>query len=156
MSLDLQQELIAAASSTFEQFGFVFADLELSEEQEAATIDTVARVEFHGPVSGVVELRLAGDILAEIAGNMVGNFDDLGPELLKDAAGELANVVCGNVLPSIGGTEAVFDLRAPEVSLGSEIEVTNTYSSFAQIGLEAGRAEIALTIDENSEIGTEA
>lgn len=150
MSSDLQQALIAAASSTFEQLGFVFADLELSDEQRAAPVEAVAKVSFRGPMSGIVELRLAGGILQEIACNMLGNFDDLDPETLRDAAGELANVVCGNALPAIGGTEAVFDLGAPSVTLGPDDVTDDDPSGLTEIGLEQGRAEIAIYVTERA------
>jgi hypothetical protein len=31
----------------------------------------------------------------------------------KDALREALNVICGNLLPRIGGTEAVYDIQAP-------------------------------------------
>jgi hypothetical protein len=34
--------------------------------------------------------------------------------LQRDALGEVANVVCGNLLPLVAGAEAVFRLSAPE------------------------------------------
>ena len=54
-------------------------------------------------------------MLAELTENMLGL--DMGEETAietqHDAMKELANVVCGNVLPGIAGTTAVFNVAAP-------------------------------------------
>lgn len=149
---DLTSKLRQAAASTFEQLGFLYADDELSEAQAVLPVDAVARVGFTGPLAGVLEVRLAGDLLGELAGNMLGVDEPPEQAVAMDAFGEVANVICGNVLPLIAGPEAVFNLNAPEVSQGprSLLEGKEGEVTRMSMGLEKGRADLAITIREQA------
>ena len=55
-----------------------------------------------------------GLFAAALAANMLGVSDaEADARTRRDALGEVANVVCGNVLPLVGGRHAVFHLGAP-------------------------------------------
>lgn len=137
-----------AAASTFEQLGFLYADDELSEDQAALPVDGVARVEFTGPLTGTLEVRLAGNLLGDLAMNMLGADEVPEPSVVMDAFGEVANVICGNVLPLVAGPEGVFDLKAPEVCEGAGVDLAPLPGDVARMsmGLEGGRADLAFTI----------
>ncbi|RMH16616.1 MAG: hypothetical protein D6701_08625 [Gemmatimonadetes bacterium] len=146
-------KLREAAASTFEQLGFFFPDEEPYDEQLEAPVAAVARVRFRGPIGGVLELRLAGDLLGPLAQNMLAA--DVPPDhaTCLDAFGEMANVICGNVLPALVGSQAVFDLEPPEVSTDPQAwprfeEIT----AYAVFGIEEGRAEAVLHIAEGAEV----
>jgi hypothetical protein len=88
-------------------------------------------------------LRVSSELLPQIANNMLGD-DDLRPDYQqRDALGELANVICGNLLPQLGGPSAAFLLDAPQVSL-SEPPVAEQPAARACIALEDGCAELLL------------
>ncbi len=100
---------------TLEKLAFLFASpAEAPPEVEESRLTTV-RVEFAGAFAGGVEVSLSGPVLAELAANMLGAMDGepLAPDAQLDALKELANVVCGNMLPALGGEEAEFSIRAP-------------------------------------------
>ena len=69
---------------------------------------------------------------------------------LAGEVGEVANVVCGNLLPDLAGREAVFHLSAPE-----PIDVTDAAwcarpavsALSASLGIDGGRADVALHLD---------
>lgn len=153
MSGDMRSSLLRAATSTFEELGFLFADEEPNEDQFEATVDGVARVEFTGPREGVLEVRLAGGILRDLAINMLGTDDLTDDELALDALGEVANVICGNVVPEISGSEAIFDLRAPLVTAGDGDGLSPIPESATRlsVGIDGGRADLALCIHDGSE-----
>ena len=65
--------------------------------------------------------------------------------MVLDALGEIGNVICGNVLPALGGKEAVFDLSAPEVRTGQLPEVSGMEQvAGIRLGVDEGRAELTI------------
>jgi CheY-specific phosphatase CheX len=126
----------------------LFPETELSEDQAAAPLDVAASVEFRGPMTGRLVLRASSTILPEVANNMLGADDTRPSALQRDALGELANVICGHVLPLIGGADAVFNLAAPNLHLGGELPMRDDDAPAAsvQVGVEQGRAEATLFI----------
>ncbi len=109
-------------------------------------IDAVVRVSFCGPFRGLLLLRLCGGLLPGIVADMLGVAELPSADQQRDAAGELANVICGNVLPHIAGAHAVFHLSAPEV-VPSDAPLSDPEMPLmaeVQLGFEHGRAEVLL------------
>jgi hypothetical protein len=78
---------------------------------------------------------------------MLGAEPPVAPRLTRDALGEIANVVCGNLVPSLGGPEDVFHLDAPEVGPVTESPVrSNPPAARVVIGAGEGQAKLALHI----------
>lgn len=138
--------LFQAAALTFEELGFLFANEELAPEQRIAEQDGAVSVAFQGPFSGRLVLRVCGDILPGIATNMLGENEPPSLEMQQDVLGELGNVVTGNALPLIAGRTEVFHLSAPSIVHESVSEAEA--AAQAQIGLEQGRADLLLFIDQ--------
>ncbi len=149
MKADLTRELKQAASSTFEMLGFLLPEDDITEEQAQAPVTASSRVRFRGPSSGVMEVEVAGGFLEELASNMLGlERDSVSKQVAQDALGEVANVICGNALPALGGAAAVFDLSAPETTDGPLAPCARPEGSIARaiLGLDGGRAEITLRL----------
>ena len=146
MSSTTAQSLRQATASTFEELTLLFPEAELSEEQGAAPWRVAVAVDFRGPFHGRLVLRASDAVLPHVAANMLGDDAAGEPPLQRDALGEVANVVCGNVLPVIGGRDAVFHLAAPQVvpveapaaRPGDEPEASVCF------GIEEGRVEALL------------
>ncbi len=151
MSGDTTAKLYQAAALIFEELGFFFAEVDLTEEQEEAPLEGAARVRFVGPMTGLIEVRIAGGIMGEIAANMLGQDEPPGVEVQRDALGELTNVICGNLLPALAGARGVFDLSQPLVAARSE-EIGEApdweRAVLVKMGLDEGRAEVLLIVDE--------
>jgi CheY-specific phosphatase CheX len=145
MTSNVERALRDVASSTLEELAFL---LPLDTQDDAAhngPVEAVASVSFRGPFDGRLVLRVSGNLLPTIAGNMFGD-DEIHPEYhQRDALGELANVICGNLLPSIGGASAVFLLDAPQVSL-FEVPNADAPTAEARIALEQGAADVVLFV----------
>jgi Chemotaxis phosphatase CheX len=143
MTSKVERALRDVASSTLEELAFL---MPLDVQDDAAhngPVEAAASVSFRGPFDGRLVLRVSGNLLPTIAGNMFGD-DEIHPEYhQRDALGELANVICGNLLPSLGGASAVFLLDAPQVSL-LELESGDEPLARACIALEEGHAELLL------------
>ena len=148
MEGNMESALLQAASSTFEQLGFLLADAELSDEQqEADKLEASCRVRFRGPVSGALEIEVFGPVLGELAANMMGRDTPPSPDVALEALGEVANVICGNFLPTMSGTKAVFDLSAPETGTSPMMRRPFDKDTVAHgvLGMGfAGRVELSL------------
>ena len=141
--------LLTASTSTFESLALLFADVPPSAAQAEAHLTHAVSVSFVGPSTGALVVAVSDDVAVALAANMLG----LDPEVVRadagvrhDAVGELANVVCGNVLPLVAGREAVFHLGAPAPydpaaaapADGALVEV---------LGVDDGRAAVTLSLD---------
>ena len=74
----------------------------------------------------------------------------------KDALGEIVNVICGNLLPSIAGPEPVFDISAPEIleKNAATQPAEQSPSALASVGLDVGWVGLALILEDSyQEIG---
>ena len=143
MSSSVESSLFQAASSTFEELGFMLADRQPSDRQREAVLDGEVTVAFRGPFEGYLRVRLFGGVLPALAMNMLGESAPPGEALQRDALGEVANVICGNALPAIAGSTEIFHLDAP--SAGAPERVANAeLASTALLGLDGGRAEVSL------------
>lgn len=142
------QSLSQTTAATFEELALLFPELELTPEQEEAPLDVTVSVDFRGPFTGRLVLSASTAILPEIAANMLGEAGKRHRPLQRDALGELANVICGNVLPAIAGAEAVFHLSAPRVHDSDEAPSREDDAPSAQVqfGVEAGRVQSTLYV----------
>ncbi len=146
MSNTMVRSLSQTTAATFEDLALLFPDAEPSAEQLAMPLDVTVSVDFRGPLTGRLVLRASHVVLPTIAANMLGEDESRQAPLQRDALGELANVICGNVLPAIAGAEAVFHLAAPRVhtaseSLSREEDAPQAHVTF---GVENGRIESLL------------
>ncbi len=153
MSTITDQLLRRATASTFEDLAFLFPDDELSEAQANAPLDIAVRVEFHGPVRGRLVLRVSSTLMPAIAANMLGEEQAQYTPLQRDALGEVANVICGNLLPLIAGADAVFRLDAPSwpADRGSARGDDRPLASLV-LGVDDARAEVSVFVFSGHEL----
>ncbi len=147
------QSLSRATTATFEELALLFPEHELSPEQAAAPLEVAVSVEFRGPRRGRLVLRASSNILSSIAANMLGEDASRERPLQRDALGEIANVICGNLLPAIAGVAAVFHLSAPRVHEGLDDVSRHEDAPVARVlfGVEAGRTEAVLYLFEEQD-----
>ena len=148
MSTTLLSQLSQATISTFEDLGFVVPSPEVDEHQAAIPLAWRARVRFSGPVEGWLEIRISDRSAHELATNMLGGQEALDPAVKRDAIGEIANVICGNVVPALGTPTDVFDLQAPELSdIHPGSPKADDEGFVLEMGLDGGRAELELCVE---------
>lgn len=147
MTSTTHSPLATAATSTFEALGLLLPDLVPSAEQRAAPLAHGVRVAFAGPLAGAVTVRVSGPVAATLAANMLGVHAVAADDpLVRDALGELANVICGNLLPALAGRAAVFHLAAPAPARASPVSPADDERPALAVvlGIDAGRAEVEL------------
>lgn len=144
MDLSLSQ----TTAATFEELALLFPEQELSPEQKGAPLDVTVSVDFRGPFAGRLVLSASACVLPAIASNMLGEAGRRQSPLQRDALGEIANVICGNVLPAIAGAEAVFHLSAPHIHDAGESASRDHDAPSAQVqfGVEDGRVSSTLYV----------
>lgn len=127
--------------------GHVDAAATVAASAVEAPLPTTVRVRFRGPMHGVVVLRASAPFAAAAAGNMLGAMDDPDPGIVRDAVGEIANVLCGNLLPMLAGSAAVFTLDAPEPQRRATDPVVDAHDALAArctLLADEGEASVAL------------
>jgi chemotaxis protein CheY-P-specific phosphatase CheC len=141
----LESELFKAATLTFQELGFLLPTPEINEQQLNAQVEGAVSVEFEGPFSGELLVRVCGGLLPIIAANMLGEEGEKvsSKSLQYDALGEIANVICGNMLPGIAGSKDVFRVNAPKIA--ENIDLLPPVAE-VQVGLGEGRADLLLFI----------
>lgn len=102
-------------TEVLEQLAFVFADPAQADEMPGELGQGVAvRIGIHGAGTGTLTVVSGHAVCAELAANLTGeDADDIEPEAAAQALMELTNVLCGQLLTQIAGTEPVFDLEPP-------------------------------------------
>lgn len=127
---DVERALRHATLLTFEEMAFAIP-MDGTAPSPGPTV--AAQVSFVGPFAGRLVLAVEEQMLAGLAANMLGVDEVPSPTEQADALGELANVLCGNLLPMIAGSQLVFLLDAP--------------APVTDVSPEPPRGRITLTLD---------
>lgn len=130
------------AARTLEGLAMMF--LVPPEEAPArGTAVLCAGVAFSGPLQGRLALEACPGLVRSLAGNMLGLEDHQNPSQQQqgDALKELANVVCGNLLPELAGDREVFHLDAPELTA---LVPTEAADGQAEVAADAGWLRLRL------------
>lgn len=150
MSNPLDVLLRDVARETFEQLAFI-----LSPEDDAPAEPGDERtvcVTFRGPFSGALTITLSAPLLPTLAANMLGMEDaEITPNDHEDAFRELANVICGNLLPRIAGARPVFEVGAPcclPAGAGAGDASDGVAVAATVLPLEGGRAALRLAVND--------
>lgn len=113
----LEELLLEVTERTCEDLAFIFPVPPPEDSGDAESEDiTCVQVEFQGPFEGTLALTMPREMARVLAGNMLG-LDSAATDAQQreDAAKELCNVVCGNLLPLIAGSEPIFSVSAPHI-----------------------------------------
>jgi hypothetical protein len=143
--------LTGVVADTLEKLAFLFAaPLEGPAPEDMGELATV-RVRFSGPLCGAMQLSLSQPVLAELAANMLGADDGtaLSADEQHDALRELINVICGNLLPLIGGSSAEFNIETPFIPAAgvSDFGKFGPENAVSNLAVENGICLVALQLD---------
>lgn len=150
MKQPIEDILREASIKTFEDACFMYLVPELKDEQKKLPLEAVAEVKFKGDSSGKLIVAASDDLFAAIAKNMLSTESPTALQK-KDALGEVANIICGNVIPSLDRTSKKgYKIFSPKFFGKDEIKKEESGSPLAQItlNLNQGRADIKLFVDE--------
>ena len=142
MTRQINNILSAVTNDTLERLAFLFAFPDDGRSHDGPGPAVTGSVEFSGLFSGRLVVRVSSSIIPEIASNMLGMADDdeISVEAQQDAFKELANVICGNVLPAIAGDQVEFSIGAPRT--------LSTQDARELLGREDPAGEVRLMVED--------
>jgi CheY-specific phosphatase CheX len=116
MGVSTRDTLVDTATRVFEQAAFMFADeVDTIENQ----LDIGVSLSYSGEKSGTIELWTIGELALTIANNLLGETGELSGDKLiarqTDAVKEMLNMIAGNLITDLYGTEPIYNLDIPEI-----------------------------------------
>ena len=153
MNEKLGSKLSGIVIKPLEQLAYVFfsradIDTDLSSAESMA-----ASVSFSGPFSGRLTMDMTPSGVRELTANMLGKDEShITAEQQQDALKEAINILCGNFLPAIGGSQTIFNIEAPEIISEDASEKKDGQLPMAVANLTSDDAlcEISLFVDEGT------
>lgn len=143
--------LARAIRDVFENLCFMMPAPKASVPPPADPLSRVVlAVDFRGAGQGSLHLVLPDSLVAPIASAMLGEDGPLELAEQYDAVCELANIVCGNVLPLVAGERAVFDLASPRVIATMDPSLVQSSDASVAVLLDEGlvAASLSLRLEE--------
>ena len=149
MDSSAERILYRQAALIFEELGFLMPQSEQGIVPQRAK--TSVYISFTGPFSGCLLVTLNAEALAALSSNMLGLENEPDETLQEDALGEIANVICGNILPDAFGLNEVFRLAPPHALAEKDsARFESCFSRIAQISIpfSCGQTDIVLYADK--------
>ncbi len=152
MKEQLNKELSRVAGESLEKLAFIFSFSEDWKDDTFPEPAAVASISFAGPFSGKLAVKISARVLVELAVNMLGIDDEetVPPDQQYDALKEMANIICGNLLPVIAGETLVFNIDAPKI-YSKDGAINNDDgrepAAATRLSLEDGQCDLFLFID---------
>ncbi|MAX23454.1 MAG: hypothetical protein CMJ19_03030 [Phycisphaeraceae bacterium] len=120
MQLETQQPMIDVFCRVMESLAFYFVDPVDKADVNMDSLDMPYRqlsMRFEGPHHGSLVMYIPQSMTPVIWANMLGvdESEAQDAEQQNDAIRELLNVICGQTLTELWGTEPVFDLHVPQL-----------------------------------------
>jgi CheY-specific phosphatase CheX len=107
----------------------------------------VLAVDITGAGRGFLHLTLPDSMISAVACSMLGEDGPLELSEQYDAVCELANIVCGNVLPLLAGERAVFDLSSPRVIATMDADLGDIFDATARVLLDEGLVCASISLE---------
>ncbi len=148
MNAEWKAALSRAVREVFENLCFMLpCPSGVSIPPETSSLSRVVlAVDFSGAGRGALHLTLPDSMIAPVASAMLGEDGPLELSEQYDAVCELANIVCGNVLPLIAGDRAVFDLASPRVIATMSADLGVAFDASARVLLDDGLVCAAISL----------
>jgi len=152
MKKQIENILRESTIKTFEDICFIYQVPELKDDQKKLTLEAAAEVKFRGNYTGKLMIETRGGLFSAIAANMLSN-EVPSIQQKKDALGEVANIICGNVVPSLGRSEPEYKIESPTcLNTDDVLKEYKKLKPLAEVSLNfnQGRADIKLFVNNYS------
>jgi CheY-specific phosphatase CheX len=153
----VEKGLQVSSIRTFEDTCFMYVAPEMEEVQKNMPIEAASQVQYRGDFTGRLLIETRGGLLSAIAANMLSN-DDTSAQQKKDALGEVANIICGNVVISLGRSDRGYKIESPRFLSKEEMlkeEGQGSVVAKVTLNFNEGRADIKFFVDDHSAVGVE-
>lgn len=149
MKKKIDDVLKESAIKTFEDICYMYLEPELKDSQKNMPRDAVSEVTFTGIFNGKLVIESRGDLYTAVAANMLSN-DHPSAQQKKDALGEIANIICGNIVPSIGRQKGSgYKIQSPRTFDKDSLPREEKSAPLADVTLNfnRGRVDVKLFVD---------
>ena len=146
MNEEAKEILTTVTIETLKHLAFIFLSPE--EENSGLMSESMAVcIFFSGPISGRLVLKMSPVVVLELTANMLGIDEDrVTTEQQYDAMKETINVICGNLLPAIGGNQTIFHIDVPEI-VGNENDIEEKAEAVAKLSIDDEQCKLYLFVD---------
>ncbi len=143
---DHKEHIRAVAARVLEDWSMFMLDEQPSELSIFETDDIFfcSQLKFKGPVNGSYVVICQKPFMLSLANNLLGENGNVSDQDQADALGELVNVLCGNMLTEVYGTDVVFELTPPHVS-AIEPEQLPQFVNPLAVGFSADENPVLIT-----------
>jgi len=156
MKTRIENALKEATIKTFEDVCFMYLVPELKDAQKNTVLEAAAEVKYKGDYTGSLIIETRGGLFSAIATNMLSN-EIPSSQQKKDALGEIGNIICGNVVPSLGRQSGRgYKIESPSFLHKDELlKREGQAKPLAEISLNfnQGRADIKFFVDSHFNSG---
>ncbi len=149
MKKKIDDVLKESAVKTFEDICYMYLEPELKDSQKNMPLDAMAEVKFKGAFNGKLTIESRGDLYSAVAANMLSH-DHPSAQQKKDALGEIANIICGNIVPSIAHRKGLgYKIESPLSFDKDHLPKEETIKPLVEVTLNfnRGRADIKLFVE---------
>lgn len=148
MKKKIEKVLEEIAVDTFEDICFMYPMPELGDSQKKMKREATVEVKYIGNRSGSLRIETRGALLSAVSANILGIEASVSKNK-KDALGEIANIICGNIVPYLGRGTKGYKIEAPRILRQNQL-AQKKKNPLCEISLnfEEGRADITLFVDE--------
>lgn len=148
MKAQIEKKLMDAAVKTFEETCFMYIMPELEDIQDKLPIDAVAEIKYRGNFTGKLVIEIRGGLLDAIAVNMLGQ-EKPSLQQKQDALGEIANIICGNVIPALSSQGGEYKIESPSIIRENQTQSNLLGEPLAHtvLNLNQGRADLKFFVN---------
>ncbi|MBN1828936.1 MAG: chemotaxis protein CheX [Deltaproteobacteria bacterium] len=108
----MREKVKNSTSEVFEKMFYLYIE---ENEETVQPFVIASSIRFAGPWAGSVTMQFTDDLIQAMVRNMLGIEDGaVGQQERADCAREAVNMVCGNFLANLEGTDH-FDLGIPQI-----------------------------------------
>ncbi len=149
MNAEWKAALARAVREVFENLCFMLPSPSgVSIPPDAGSLSRVIlAVDFSGAGRGALHITLPDSMITSVASAMLGEDGPLELSDQYDAVCELANIVCGNVLPLVAGERAVFDLASPRVIATMDANLGYIFDASSCVLFDEGLVCAAISLE---------
>ena len=148
---DMEQRFTKALGSAAAEVFEMMVGIPLAPSDQATlpqTADYTAMIGLAGDLCGVLSFRCRSDSAARIAGKMLGTDETASAECIRDALGEICNIVAGSFKAQVSDVAAQCMLSVPTVVSGSDYQLYPLVDGLRiQIARSLEGALIGMTLD---------
>jgi hypothetical protein len=150
MKKKIENALEEATVGTFEDICFMCPAPELKDAQQNLKVEAAAEVKYRGNFTGKLLIETRGEIFAAIAANIL-SVDCPTAKQKKDALGEIANIICGNIVPYLGTGGHGYKIESPRfLSKDELLKQKSQVKPLAELifNFSQGRVDIKFFVDD--------